>query len=313
MKTLLLAALGGTAALLLVASAPATVPGQNGLIAFRADTGGGYQIYTIDPVTLAQVQLTQVDGDANSSPHWSPDGSLITFELDPANPTSNDFCHVVTMDANGNNMVVLPEANGDMCEAAPSFSPDGQRIFYEAYNGHRDSIWSMSLTGGDRQWVTSCQGQGVTAPEVSPDGELVAFTCFRRKGGSALFDSRIDGSHLRQLTPFSFDVGVKEDWSPDSGRIMFISTTGEGTPDAQINTGTIRPDGTGLFWVTNDAAGGLRAYGNSYSPDGRWIVLRLEDQDQSALYKIHPDGTGLAQITPFSTFRPRGMAWRSVN
>jgi hypothetical protein len=78
-----------------------------------------------------------------------------------------------------------------------------------------------------------------------------------------------------------------------------------------VNTATIRPDGTGLFWVTHYAAGGTLAYGNTYSPSGRWILLRLERGDQYALYKIHPNGRGLEQVTPFSDFRPRGMAWGS--
>lgn len=309
MRRLTIALAGAVA--LLAPSAQATVAGPNGLIAFRANAGSGDQIYTIDPETLAQVQLTNVDGDA-IQPHWSPDSSLITFEFDPANPTSNDFCHVAYMDAEGGDMVVLPLANHDQCEGSPSFSPDGQRIFYEGYNGRRrDDIWSMSLSGTDRRLITACEGS-VTAPEVSPDGTMLAFTCFSRRG-QALFDSRVDGSHLRQLTPYSLNVGTKEDWSPDSNRIMFIAVQNDGTPDAQVNTATIRPDGTGLFWVTNYPTGGLLAYGNSYSPDGQWIVLRLEDHGVYALYKIHPNGTGLAQITPFSTFRPRGMAWGSAN
>lgn len=40
----LVASLSFAAALLLVPSAPATVPGTNGLIAFRANTGSGDQI-----------------------------------------------------------------------------------------------------------------------------------------------------------------------------------------------------------------------------------------------------------------------------
>jgi len=33
--------------------------------------------------------------------------------------------------------------------------PDGQRIFYEGYNGRRrDDIWSMSLAGTDRRLIT---------------------------------------------------------------------------------------------------------------------------------------------------------------
>ncbi|HYT78838.1 MAG TPA: hypothetical protein VEQ37_06225 [Actinomycetota bacterium] len=148
-------------------------------------------------------------------PHWSPDGRLIVFELD----TPDTCANVAYMQADGSNMVVLPLAGRDICEAMPSFSPDGQRIFYEAFDGHRDAIWSMALDGTDRHWVTSCQGRGVTDPEVSPDGTMLAFTCFSRKG-QALFD---------------------------------------------------------------------------------------------ALYLIHPDGSGLQQITDFSTFRPRGMAWGSAS
>jgi Tol biopolymer transport system component len=297
---------------LVAPAAHATVPGPNGLIAFWANTGDGDQIYTIDSATKAQVQLTHVDGDA-LQPHWSPDSALITFEFDPANPTSNDFCHVAYTDASGGNMVVLPLANHDQCEATPSFSPDGRRIFYEGYNGRRrDEIWSMSLTGADRRLITACEGQGVTDSEVSPDGTMLAFTCFSRKG-QALFDSRVDGSHLRQLTPYSLNVGTKADWSPDGDRILFIATQNQGTPDAQVNTGTIRSDGTGLFWVTNYPAGGRLAFGNSYSPDGQWIVLRLEENGLYALYKIRPNGTDLTPITSFSDFRPRGMAWGSAS
>jgi Tol biopolymer transport system component len=306
MRRLMIALAGAIA--LLAPAAQATVAGPNGLIAFRASTGSGDQVYTIDPETLAQVQLTHLDGDA-LQPHWSRDSSLITFEFDPA----NDCAHVAYMDADGGNMVVLPLANGDQCEGTPSFSPDGKRIFYEGFKPQRrDAIWSMSLTGTDRRLITTCEGRGVSDPEVSPDGTMLAFTCFSRQG-QALFDSRVDGSHLRQLTPYSLNVGTKEDWSPDSDRIMFISVQNEGTPDVQVNTATIRPDGTGLFWVTNYPAGGPLAFGNSYSPDGQWIVLRLEQNGLYALYKIRPNGTDLTQITPFSDFRPRGMARGSVS
>jgi TolB protein len=126
-----------------------------------------------------------------------------------------------------------------------------------------------------------------------------------------LFDANIDGSGLRQLTPFSAEVGNKADWSPDSKRIMFISTPGN---DAQVNTFTIARDGTDLQAVTDYPLGGTRAFGNTYSPDGRWILLRIEQDNssggfQSALFKIRADGSDLTQVTAFSSFRPRNMAW----
>lgn len=298
-------------ALSLATAASATVPGPNGLIVFRADTDNGSQLFTIRPDGTNQRQLTHLPGDA-FLPHWSPQSNRIVFEFDPANPVNSDFCNVATMNRNGGGLRVLPLANGDQCEGSPTFSADGHRIFYAGFDGvSREAIFSMKLNGTDRHMVTACEGQGVTDPEVSPDGTMLSITCFSDEG-QALFDANIDGSGLRQLTPYSAQVGIKSDWSPDSQRIMFITAVDEGEPGAQVNTWTIARDGSDLTAVTSYPPGGARAFGNSYSPDGNWILLRIEQDDLSALYKIRPDGSDLTQITPFSTFRPRNMAWGSA-
>ena len=297
------------AALVLPAGGSATVPGPNGLIVFREGEPNG-QIYTIGPDGSGQKQLTNLPGDT-FLPHWSPESNRIVFEFDPANPVNNDFCNIAMMNRNGGGLKIFPLANGDACEASPSFSADGHRIYYEGFDGvSRDAIFSMALNGKDRRLVTDCQGTGITDPEESPDGKMISFTCYDPDGNSALFDANIDGSGLRQLTPFSTEVGNKSDWSPDSTRIMFIST---GNNDDQVNTWTIARDGSDLQQVT-DYPVGVRAFGNSYSPDGKWILLRIEQDVESggfvsALFKIRPDGSDLTQITPFSDFRPRNMAW----
>jgi len=134
-----------------------------------------------------------------------------------------------------------------------AFSPDGKRLaaaLSGAGGPHERSgplvrVWDLA-TG---KLVFSAKDEAdanATAVAFSPNGRLLAFTCFSQNG-SALFVSRLNGSHLRQLTRFSLHVGNKEDWSPDSRRIMFISAKDESTPNAQVNTATIRPDGTGLF------------------------------------------------------------------
>jgi TolB protein len=299
-------------ALALPAGGGATLPGANGLIVFRGEVAGSGQLFTIAPDGTEQRQITNLAGDA-FLPHWSPESNRIVFEFDPANVVANDFCNIATINRNGGGLRILPLANGDQCEASPTFSADGHRIYYDGFDGvSREAIFSMDRNGNDRQLVSDCQGTGVTDPEVSPDGMMISFTCFSPEGDSALFDADIDGSGLRQLTPFSDEVGNKSDWSPDSQRIMFITTAGEGTPDAQVNTWTIARDGSDRRAVTNYPPGGTRAFGNSYSPDGQWISLRIEQGSLSALFQIHPDGTDLTEITHFSTFRPRNMAWGSA-
>ena len=299
-------------ALAVPAGGGATLPGPNGLIALRGEVAGSGQIFTIAPDGTGLRQITNLPGDA-FLPHWSPESNRIVFEFDPANVVANDFCNIATMNRNGGGLRILPLANGDQCEASPTFSADGHRIYYEGFDGvSRDAIFSMERNGNDRRFVSDCQGTGVTDPEVSADGTMISFTCFSPEGDSALFDANIDGSGLRQLTPFSDEVGNKSDWSPDSQRIMFITTAGEGTPDAQVNIWTIARDGSDRRAVTDYPPGGTRAFGNSYSPDGQWISLRLEQGSLYALFQVRPDGTDLTQITPFSSFRPRNMAWGSA-
>jgi Tol biopolymer transport system component len=303
--------------------AGAAYPGPNGLISLRAVVGDHSQLFTIDPSSLALVQLTHLtDADVASAAHWSPGMDMLTFEVDPA----NGCAQVATLPSSGGDPTLLPLANGDLCEGAPTFSADGTRIIYEVFNGKfchapgfcasgRDALFSMNLDGSNRRLLTACQGRGVTSPEASPDGEMLAFTCTSRDG-SALFVSSATGSQLRQLTPYSMQVGFHEDWSPDSRRIVFITVPNEGTPQAQVNTWTIGADGSGLVQLTNYPPGGLRAYGNSYSPDGRLIVMRVEKDDgaggfQSALFTIPADGGTPTQLTAYSDFRPRGMVWGS--
>jgi Tol biopolymer transport system component len=302
-----LAALGTTIAVLMFASpASATYPGKNGLITFGADTGNGYQLYTVRPNGHDLRQITQVVGDA-VNPDWSPDGRRIVFELD--HPAGEPFCSVELLNADGRGLVDLTgERNG--CEAQPSFTPDGQRIVFERYDDitNVDAIWSMDLTGGDRHQITTGTDNGTTDPNVSPDGTTVSFIDFNGADlGQALYTSSLDGSNLFQVVPFTFDVAIKQDWAPDGQRLVF--TDNADNFDRSANIATIRPDGTGLQYLTDYRSPETRAYVGGYSPDGHWIVFRLEDHGRYGLYRMRPNGSSLHAILKLSSFRPRFIDW----
>jgi hypothetical protein len=59
------------------------------------------------------------------------------------------------------------------------------------------------------------------------------------------------------------------------------------------------------FTVTS----GSRFHAGSYSPDGRWIVFRLEDHGLFRLFKMYLDGTHVTAILPLSSFRPSFIDW----
>lgn len=294
-------------AIVLTTAGPAfaTFPGRNGLIAFSVLTDAGYEIYTVRGNGHALRQITHVIGDA-ILPHWSPDGGQIVFEFDTANSAN-----IALMNADGSGLVILPAAPNGF-EASPSFTPDGKRILFERFEFNPccdDAIWSMDLGGDDRQRIIGSPN-GATDPEVAPDGERFSLVVFNGQPiGSALFTSNIDGSDLLQLTSFNFDVAIKQDWAPDGRHLVFTYNGDVPIPGVSANIATIRPDGTHLRSITHYEGGDVSAFVGSYSPEGQWIVFRLEDHGSFGLFKIHPDGTELTPILPISSFKPRFIAW----
>jgi Tol biopolymer transport system component len=280
----------------------ATFPGRNGLIAFQAQTDAGIQIFIVRPNGQHLQQITHVLGDALRA-DWSPDGRRIAFEIDPP----GGGCNVALMNPDGGALVVLPHAP-NICEGDPSFTPEGSRIVFDRFNAeiNDEAFWSMDLNGNDRQRIGPC----CFDPNVSPDGEKLSYlTPNGEPTGVALFTSSIDGNNLFQLTPFSYDVAVKQDWAPDGQHLVFSKNAFTLIPGVSANIATIRPDGTHLRFVTHYEGGDRNAFVGSYSPDGRWLVFRLEDHGLFALYKVHPDGSDIRVILPLSTLNPRGIDW----
>lgn len=280
--------------------AHATAPGRNGRIAFMADTGDGNQIFTIRANGHDVRQVTQVDGDA-ALPDWSPDGRRIAFALDE--------CNVAIVDADGSDLTVIPKAepNADnACEGDPSFTPDGSRLVFERYDGvlDDDAVWSMDLDGSDRVRIS---GAGAPDPNVSPDGASVTFLGGPSELKNRLLMADIDGGAATPVTPALYGIAFKHDWAPDGEHLVFTDNAND--LDHPANIATIRPDGTGLRYLTDLRSPDQRAYVGSYSPDGNWIVFRLEDGDRFALYRMRPDGRAMHAILPFSEFKPRHIDW----
>ncbi len=78
---------------------------------------------------------------------------------------------------------------------------------------------SMNLDGSDRRLITTAGGAD---PNVSPDDRSLAVLGFNGADfGQALFTTNIAGGDLSQLTPLSFNVGFKHDWSPDGRELAY--------------------------------------------------------------------------------------------
>jgi Tol biopolymer transport system component len=288
-------------------AAYATFPGSNGRIVFGAETRhSGYELFVVRANGDHLTRITHADGDA-VHPDWSPDGRQIVFELD--HPSGPPFCSIILMNAEGTHMVDLTGQRTG-CEGQPSFAPDGRRIVFGRFNDvtNVEAIWSMSLDGGDRHRITTGIGRGVTDPNASPNGELVSFIEYSgNELSQAIATVDFDGSYLDKVVPFSFDVAVKHDWAPNGRQLVFTNNADDFERPANILT--VRPDGADRRHLTHYRRPNHRAYVGGYSPNGNWIVFRLEVGDRSGLYRMRADGTDRTEILPLSSFRPRFIDW----
>ncbi len=307
----LIAALSLGAVLTSPTRALATYSGRNGLIAFSADAGEGAQIYTVVPDGQRLHQVTHVEGDA-VAPDWSPDGRTIAFELD-----GPDGVSVQIMNSNGTKLEALTPAD-ECCSGDPSFTRDGGKIYFERFDPETgdDAVWRMNVDGSDPERVVSLP-TGASDPNVSPDGKTLTFRSGAGLPGidpasqnGGLFRSDIDGKNVTQLTPFIF-VSIKHDWSPDGRSVLFSYNADTGNVLDSTNIATIDPDGTDVRYLTHYKGGAFSAFAGSYSPDSRWIVLRMENHVSGnyALYKMRPDGTGMTLIIDLGSLKPRLTDW----
>jgi len=296
----------------------ATYSGRNGLIAFNAVTGDRSQIYTVRPNGHDLRQITDLDGDSGAV-DWSPDGRRLAFEFSPSDGSG---ASVELVNADGSGLTNLT-ASVVCCSGQPSFTPDGKRIVFERFDPETgdDAVWSMNVDGSDQRRVVDPWPNGAgfaTDPNVSPDGGTLSFVGWdgsligpppALEPAQGLFTSSIDGAHLNQLLPFSSDQAVKQDWAPDGRQLLIGVNANYFHQGDSANIATVRPDGTGFRYLTHYQGGGTNAFAGSYSPDGRWIVFRLEEHGSYALYRMRADGSSLHQILGFSDFRPRAIDW----
>jgi Tol biopolymer transport system component len=169
-----------------------------------------------------------LEGAAYSHPAWAPNGELLavvkeepgtfTYEGDTFRDKAPAI-YVVRPDGTDLHRL-LPRYDGAVrdavagsisarSETGPSWSPNGDRIAFEAGDGE---IVVADIDTGDRVAIDpSSYGH---SPEWSPDGRHIAFACL---DGLCVAPADGEGS-ARLLTPLD---AANPSWAPDSNEIVF--------------------------------------------------------------------------------------------
>jgi Tol biopolymer transport system component len=289
-------------------SAAATPPAVKAAeLVYWKERQGHQRLFTARADGTGEHQITHVEGDAGA-PDWSPDGQRIVFGLDQ--PHGPPGCSVMIINADGSGLTDLT-GRREGCDNDPAFTPDGKRLVFLHYDDSTDveAIWSMDTSGGDRRLITGSRGSGRVDPNVSPNGRWVTFVRSRGDSGrQALVAVHPDGTKLHRLTPYSWRVAPKHDWSPDGKRIVLTTNHDLKRPHEGANLVTIRPDGSGVKRLTRFTPS-KSAFAGSFSPDGAQIVFRLERNGKGALAVIDRLGGNLRTLTRPSADLPRFIDW----
>jgi TolB protein len=318
-----LAALLLVSALAMAAPASATTPGKNGRIAFKgyldADNSTG-AIFTIWPDGTHARQITfPAVGTVDDQPDWSPDGSLIAFRR----CVPDTVCAIYTVRPNGTHLRRLSAP----CHATPpdletkcadesevAFLPDGRRVVFtratgrvrefpngEGFIEHSDIV-IRDLSGRHAHVVLRSRPFAGDNSQVvaSPDGTRIAFQRHNSPlaepaGGIAVFVMRINGTHLRRITPWSLRAGDHPDWSPDGRWILVRSNEDGGFLNSQLYV--VHPDGSGLRQITHVSADTM-LLSASFSPNGARIVFSQTGRSgQPDIFTMRVDGSDVHQVT----------------
>ena len=285
--------------------AEATFPGQNGRIAFAANSfgiGRNDEIYTMPPDGSDWRQLTSTT-DGARYPAWSADGTKIAF-----NVVRQGSHEIGTMYSDGSGRRLLTPIDG-IPSNQPVWSPDGTKIaFWSYYDGQKADIFVMNADGSGVKRLTTDPEHHDAAPAWSPDGTKIAF----QKGLSWLGDTHedvwvmdaSDGTGQANLTSdLAANAGNgNPDWSPDGTKIAFASSG---------DIYTVNPNGSSLSPLTNTTD--MSEWSPAWSPDGTQIVFNAWDPQigDVDLWKMLANGTNRTNLTNNgSTIREADPDWQ---
>lgn len=186
---------------------------------------------------------------------------------------------------------LLDSPTGDL---NPVPSPDGTRV---GFLRHVDTVILLQIMNTDGSNLISTYFRTDDAT-WSPDGSRLAMMVTDTRG--IWFTPKVVDRTGSVVSAFdlSFCAGDSPSWSPDGSQLAYILCPSGAVYVREVAAGTTTtpvPDSD----LDDDA------YLPAWSPDGAAIAfaIRVDDPDQTGIFVVGPDGSGLTRLAPDSAVR----------
>ncbi len=247
-------------------------------------------------------------------------------ELIPTRPSGEARKQVETKAVSRELQQAIRITTSDYYDCSPSWSPDGIRIAYAEYRKGAQNIWVVEITTGEDKLVPAGKPVQITTgifvdetPSWSPDGERIVFSS-NRNGKSGLFIVELSDNKIINLE----QEGIYPRWSPQGDEIVFVDMNNIWTMELSNKKSrryltasgynefpcwsqdaeqiVFFSDG-GLIMINKDGSMRTPLTSSGWNNQPDWclekerIVFVSNRGEYYDLWKIKPDGTGLAQLT----------------
>ena len=173
--------------------------------------------------------LPTTKGYSDGSPVWSPDGSKIAF----VRTSTNGRQAIYTVAIRSAKTTNISGWSNDDNFRSPSWSPEEDKMVYEAYSGAAARLVIKDLKTNEQSTLTELSD--VTAlSEVSwsPNGKKILY----KDSANETYTIWPDGSHRSVI---SDGDSYQASWSPSGDRMVFIEDPGEGSLSISEKDGTV--------------------------------------------------------------------------
>lgn len=205
------------------------------------------------------------NGTANLA-EISPDGKFVAF----VNRQEGRESLVVRQVVTGN---VIPLVQPTMMNFyQPSFTPDGNFIYYVLVDKGVGTLYQIPALGGESKKIIVDVDSKVT---FSPDGKRLAFIRHNpSEGGDTIIISNSDGANpeaFLQTKEINYDQFIGVDWSPQNDKILVGVFKNKGELNQKLQLATVGLKDKKLEFVGAKGWFGVRNF--EWIKDGSGIVL----------------------------------------